>query len=133
MGVEPTVQTFWNAVSDSLAELLSDWLTHANGERQACDGPELARKAVAYIRASWPAWPRLGDDDATRLTRYVVSEEVLQSAWNAAGALPREALVVPRQKSDPGARMTDAVRYAVQSSAVDGAAAEQTIQSRGQN
>ena len=27
MGVEPTVRTFWNAVSDSLAELLSDWLT----------------------------------------------------------------------------------------------------------
>ena len=84
MGVEPTVRTFWNASLDSLAELLSDWLTRADSERQACDGPELAKKAVAHIRASWPAWPRLGDDDATRLTRYVVSEEVLQSARNAA-------------------------------------------------
>ena len=90
-------------------------MTRADGERQACDGPELARKAGDYIRASWPAWPRLGDDDATRLTRYVVSEEVLQSAWNAAGALPLDALV-PRRKSNPGTSMTDAVRYAVQSS-----------------
>ena len=123
MGVEPTVRAFWNAASDSLAALLSDWLTLADGERQACDGPDLARKAVAHIRASWPAWPRLGDDDATRLTRYVVSEKVLQSAWSQVCALPADALVVPRRKSNPGCRLTEAVRYAVQSSAVDGTAA----------
>ena len=113
MGVEPTVLTFWNAALDSLAALLSDWLTLVDGERQACDGPDLARNAVAYIRASRPAWPRLGDDDATRLTRYVVSEEVLQSAWSDACALPADALVVPCRNSNPGTRMTVAVRYAV--------------------
>ena len=110
-GVEPTVLTFWNAALDSLAVLLSDWLTLADGERQACDGPALARKAV-HLRASWPAWPLLGDDDATHLTRYVVLEEDLQSAWKAAGALPPDALV-PRRESNVGTRMSDAVRYAV--------------------
>ena len=53
----------------------------------------------------------------------VVSEKVLQSAWSQVCALPADALVVPRRKSNPGCRLTEAVRYAVQSSAVDGAAA----------
>ena len=39
------------AASPSLAELLSHWPRLADGERQACDGPELARKAVDNIRA----------------------------------------------------------------------------------
>ena len=44
-GVEPTVKAFWGSVSASLAELLSHWLRLRDGERQACDGPELARNA----------------------------------------------------------------------------------------
>ena len=64
-GIQPTVLAFWEATSPSLAELLSHWLRLADCDRQACDGPELARKAVAHIRAAWPAWPSLGDDDST--------------------------------------------------------------------
>ena len=82
---------------------------------KVCDGPELARKTVAHIRATWCALPNLGDDDSTRLTRYVITEEGLQSAlaWLAAGALPPAALTVPR-KTTVSYHMTCSVQYFVQ-------------------
>ena len=119
-GIEPTVQAFWQAASPSLAELLSHWLRLGDAERQAYTGPEMARKAVANIRATWPGWPNLDDDDSTRLTRYVITEDGLQSAWLAAGALPPAALIVPR-KNAASYHLSCAVRYAVQLSAVEGA------------
>ena len=47
----------WTAAAPFVAELLSLWLQREDGERQACDGAELARNAVTHIRTSWPARP----------------------------------------------------------------------------
>ena len=66
-----------------LGSVVSLWLQLQGGEREACNGAELARNAVAHIRASWPAWPNLGDDDCCRVTSYIIPKGELQRVWFA--------------------------------------------------
>ena len=58
-GIKSTVKSFWTAAAPFVAQFLSLWLQL----QQACYGAELTRNAVAHIRASWPAWQNLGNDD----------------------------------------------------------------------
>ena len=73
------------------------------------------RAAKENIRLRMPSSILSDIGNSTRLTRYVITEEGLQSAlaWLAAGALPPAALTVPR-KTTVSYHMTCSVQYFVQ-------------------